>query len=357
MTRDPYIRASRRRRLPSRGRSLLYSALTFALTLLVIEIGSHLFVPPTDVTIKREHDELIRVLGLPDMVGLFERDPDLFWRLRPNLDRMPIEGTVGPYPVSFAVSTNDLGFRSGPIPARKGEFRVLALGNSCTFGVGVDDHETWPARLEEILEARLGGDVLVINGSVPGYSAWQGRRFLEIRGLDLAPDLVIACFGFNDAATWSSRSDPETARLLVAGRVGQALRRSRAYTGLSRVLAPSPENPEPPGGEEGKPRLSTREFYENLADIHELCEEQEIPVLFLLWPFRKQVEERNAEPLAYQSLVHAAAEAERVPVIDLVDPFIRAGGSLYADNIHGNARGCAVAADAIADALERARVR
>lgn len=341
----------------SRRKSLLYAGVAFVGTLLALELGSRLLIPPPNAPVMAEHDDLIRVLGLPDMVGLFESDADLFWRLRPNLDHLPIQGTVGPYPVSFTVSTNALGFRSGPVPERKGEFRVLALGNSCTFGVGVGDEETWPARLETLLERSLGRDVLVINAGVPGYSAWQGRRFLETRGLDLAPDLVIASFGFNDAATWSSRSDPETAQMLVADRVGGALRRSRAYTGLERVLASLPEATGDAPEEGAKPRLSAREFYENLAGIHELCAERKVPVIFLVWPFRKQIEEKNAEPLAYQSLVLAVAQADRVPVIDLVPRFLKIGGRLFVDNIHGSAEGCALAAETIAETLEEARVR
>ena len=38
-----------------------------------------------------------------------------------------------------------------------GAARVLCLGDSYTFGAYVDDTETWPAQLEEILKERSPG--------------------------------------------------------------------------------------------------------------------------------------------------------------------------------------------------------
>ncbi len=83
---------------------------------------------------------------------------------------------------------NSMGFR-GPLPPRakkKGEFRVLCLGDSTTFGTGVSSEATWPRRLESELKTRTGRPTSVINGALEGASlpgllytydhAWKGYR-------------------------------------------------------------------------------------------------------------------------------------------------------------------------------------
>jgi hypothetical protein len=69
---------------------------------------------------------------------------------------------------SFTANTNALGIRDGVIgPRRKAEFRVVALGDSFTYGWGADDDATWP----KVLERRLADskrDVAVLNFGCPG---------------------------------------------------------------------------------------------------------------------------------------------------------------------------------------------
>jgi hypothetical protein len=68
--------------------------------------------------------------------------------------------------VTFSVSTDSHGFRGREIALEKpaGVFRVMAVGECVTLGVGVDDSETWPAQLEALLRERLPGrTVEVVN--------------------------------------------------------------------------------------------------------------------------------------------------------------------------------------------------
>ncbi len=78
------------------------------------------------------------------------------------------------------------------------EFRVLALGDSCTFGKGVDEKDSWPRQLE----ARLGKlmperEVLVGNLGVNGYSSLHYRRILS-KALETRPHLVVLGYNVND---------------------------------------------------------------------------------------------------------------------------------------------------------------
>jgi len=96
---------------------------------------------------------------------------------------------------------NDQGFRGAVVDRKKppGTLRILALGDSQTFGIGVGEGESWPAILGEAL-AR-GGErrrVEVMNCAVAGYDAEQEEASLETRWLDYEPDLVLLGYFVND---------------------------------------------------------------------------------------------------------------------------------------------------------------
>jgi hypothetical protein len=60
------------------------------------------------------------------------------------------EGERSPYLVHPPIAINSLGLRGRDAAAEKppGAFRILCLGDSYVFGWGVDDEESFPARLE-----------------------------------------------------------------------------------------------------------------------------------------------------------------------------------------------------------------
>jgi lysophospholipase L1-like esterase len=138
-------------------------------------------------------------------VTIFEGDPVRFWRVRPNLDHVIWDFTV--------VSTNEQGLRhEGPIgPKRKGSRRIVTLGDSVTFGYRIP--VVFPKRPEsynrkalpyplamerDLRAANPDRDIEIVNLAVPGYTSHQGLAWLRREIGDLEPDLVIACFGWND---------------------------------------------------------------------------------------------------------------------------------------------------------------
>ena len=96
---------------------------------------------------------------------------------------------------------NRLGFRSGEFEQRRdpNELRVLVLGDSFTYGVGIADPRH---RFTEVLAARLNatpamGRVRVFNAGVPDTNSADHLRLLdELLWLD--PDLVLLTYVFND---------------------------------------------------------------------------------------------------------------------------------------------------------------
>jgi len=106
-----------------------------------------------------------------------------------------------PPELAYQVHINALGLR-GPEIARTpppGRTRILALGDSMTFGYYLEEGATWPARLEALLRA-AGRDVEVVNGGVGGWTISSETLFLEERALALAPAQVVVGFCANDIA-------------------------------------------------------------------------------------------------------------------------------------------------------------
>lgn len=92
------------------------------------------------------------------------------------------------------------GFREGgSSPAAPTGPRVLALGDSTTFGWGVAQGCDYPSQLGARIEALGGRPVRMLNGGVPSYSSAQVAITLEELIADgLRPDLVLISIMWND---------------------------------------------------------------------------------------------------------------------------------------------------------------
>ena len=99
---------------------------------------------------------------------------------------------------NYTVTTNAWGFRDHEItPKRKDVYRIITLGDSFTYGWGVDLEHTWPKVLEATLR-EAGRAVEVLNLGAPGASP-RGYAEIATRALSvLEPDLVLVAVLQND---------------------------------------------------------------------------------------------------------------------------------------------------------------
>jgi hypothetical protein len=96
----------------------------------------------------------------------------------------------------FTYRTNEYGFRAAmpAITNRYDKPNVVLLGDSCTFGQGVNDGEEYAMALAR----QLGEDARVVNLGVPGFGlAHEIRVFYEF-GLLYQPAVVVLQFHMND---------------------------------------------------------------------------------------------------------------------------------------------------------------
>ncbi|MBZ0272778.1 hypothetical protein K8I61_12135 [bacterium] len=117
-------------------------------------------------------------------VHVADPDPDLFYRLKPGSAILE---------KSRRVTINRFGARSPEYAAEKpgGVFRIVVVGGSNVYGLGLSNEEAWPARLEQALNEMEPGRYEVWNFGTPGYAPEQmaivGRQALE----KYDPDLVL----------------------------------------------------------------------------------------------------------------------------------------------------------------------
>jgi lysophospholipase L1-like esterase len=109
------------------------------------------------------------------------------------------------------IAVNPEGFRGPSVPKEKpdGEFRVLALGDSVTFGTGVAVDQTWPAALERDLGKKR--PTRVINAAVPATSLRDLEYGFRTEFNAYQPDaVVLALTGNHVALAWIRRdSEPK----------------------------------------------------------------------------------------------------------------------------------------------------
>jgi len=338
-------------RLPQWLKALAAALIMLAVAGVVLELGAKALLrmaPPaaTEAPIKA-HD-------LSQLDLTFRPDPFTWWLLKPDLKNHPIQGRCWGRDVAFSFSTNAQGFRGGSMSAEGEKIRILALGDSLTFVLGVGDAECWPARLEARLNAQAGQDIYeVINAGAPGFSAFQGLRLLDKYGLALKPKLVIACFGQNDFDTWNPQTDLQKARAEAEARAAEEQSPSdlfvlarRALQGAEQVLA-DPNAPK-------QPRLTREEFRDTLEQLRQLCEQNGIAFVLLRWPQEGQVLEKRPAPINYEDVLLDFAQTPGVRLVDLYPAFAAKEEPLYADPVHGNAAGCDAAAEAMAAPVREA---
>ncbi|MBI3724909.1 hypothetical protein HY251_13280, partial [bacterium] len=125
--------------------------------------------------------------------GIYAADPEVGWVLLPSY-----RGVHAEYEFEAPTTTNALGFRGPEWDEERASARerVLVLGDSCAFGRGVADPETFPAQLESRLAERR--PTAVFNAGVPGYDTVQEEALMPRVARIVRPTVVVVVWLPND---------------------------------------------------------------------------------------------------------------------------------------------------------------
>jgi lysophospholipase L1-like esterase len=241
---------------------------------------------------------------------LWACDPILYFKLKPSL-------------VINGKPLNEAGFRTHEFTRKPASvYRILSLGDSCTFGMLVTDFfsylpDPYPQKLEELLTERAGpGKFEVLNAGTPGYNSFQGVMLLRTKLRKLHPNLITVRYGWNDHLMSRSGRDNFRETDSKFGRaVEDVLLRTALYPfvlrlGLEWQSWRSPTNAKPTPADiptEWKPNVPVDEYKENLRRIVMLGRAQGAEVWLLTAPHALVTDENQGRYDAFPNTMAAKA--------------------------------------------------
>ena len=338
----------------SLGRRILFLSIPYlilAVVLVGIEAGVRLFLPHIPFL-----DVLIQPQSLrPDLsregATIFEGDPLLFWRVRPNLKEVAWDFT--------SVSTNAQGLRHEGDIGRKPRrgFRVVCLGDSVTFGYRVPlvfpehpheyarDQLPYPLQLEQQLRAaNPGKQIDAFPLAVPAYTSLQGLNWLK-RDIDwLRPDIVTVCFGWNDVCL---RSVPDRVVMptdWLRVRVRSLMEHSQAlihfaHWGHTQRVKAHPEN-----AAFTIPRVPPDDYVANLLETARITRDHHAQPIIIAPIYRDALANPAEAALIkkYREALRAGATSNGLPYLEvreLTEANYPANIPLFGELIHPNYEG------------------
>lgn len=180
---------------------------------------------------------------------------------------------------------NSQGFRSPEFSLEKNEKkRIVCVGDSLTFGWGATDTETYPYLLGQKLP-----EIEVINGGVIGYNTQNLIRRIEEDILPLKPDLLVCLIGWNNLREYvygNLRPVPKTTHSIsdhfatsfllkeTLQRWDRSLKLSYRQAVKQTLLSKNHQRDWP----------FLREYKRDLQKIKTLCEQHQIPFIFISVP-------------------------------------------------------------------------
>ena len=314
-----------------------------------------------------------RVNGFPRQLYVATDDPTVPYVLRPGLVT-----TVRKVPVRV----NALGLRGREVPLlpEAGVHRVLALGDSATFGEGLAEEDAFPVQLERELNARSSQRWEVLNAGVQGYNTEGELGFLRTRGLAMRPEAVVVGFNLNDfdycpvigplgvltydreqrVSQWSPANLSEFYLVLrwlvitrgrfigpqLGGEAALGVKPGQRFGDFDRAVSTIRKryyaNPT-----DGRWQV----MVDSMHGLGEVARTRGLPLVVAIMPDGDQLETPDPSLLPQQKVLAICAEA-KLDCLDLYPAFVAAGSvDLHLDIMHPNAAGQRVIAHALADRL------
>lgn len=334
----------------SRRRDAIFALVTLALVLglceALLRAADFRFAPVPILVDTTWGHEQVEAMNKNTGGNVFQRDDLLFWSLIPGA-RLDVR------------EVNELGLLNGPVatPKPAGTYRVLCLGDSCTFIGPV----AYPMVLQKRLDAAARRDrrFEVINAGVASYTSLQGLRLFRERLAVVEPDLVTVYYGWNDHYLTAAYPDkvlrnraaraPATVRVLRHLCLYQFVQRIVHTAQMQRIAEMR----------EGRRlvRVAPEDYHDNLCAIVDLVRERgarplllsapsnhklgHVPAFFVKHGLAESEEALIVRHRRYNEMVRKVAEKKNVELLDLEAVFDQRNKDelFHSDGVHPNMRG------------------
>ena len=261
--------------------------------------------------------------------------------------------------------------REFPLAKTPGTFRIACIGDSITYGFGIDrPADTYPKRLETLLNNYCGSSSQrfeVMNFGVPGYNLKEIAENVQVKVLKYRPDLVIYGYCLNDPQEISLEflklladlTDAEKKYGFHSQKEGFWMAHSRICRLAAYLIRQSTAQGRAKGGhvhataDPENLALRTATFAEYFTALHTggagrktledsldalaaACAKERIPVCVLIFPATNHL---DPYPLTeVHRLVSELCEQRSFRVCDLLEPFReyehRENQGVYFDYLH-----------------------
>lgn len=291
--------------------NLLLFTVSVAISVIILEIALRVILPaPILWKYPQEH---------------YIYDSEIGHWLEPNQQAFTHDKTV---------HTNSAGIRDKEYSerAKNGIYRILALGDSQTFGNGLELVDTWPKQLETLLNGNAK-DIRyeVINSGLPGSDTWQHEIILQRMLSQYHPDAIILAFYVNDVVTsFKPKKKNLKSDNTLKTKITYLLKRSALLLTLRTTIQSIQQSLSPSQGYlqeqallngASSPSLDKRwqQVDSSLSRMKYICDQEHIKLMLASLPRRDQVSGQLPWE-GYQKQLQTIASRHHIPLTSMLEP-------------------------------------
>jgi lysophospholipase L1-like esterase len=259
----------------------------------------------------------------------------------------------------FSFRLNIDGYRGADWDLEKDSERILFLGDSFTFGWGVQDQETYPFYFQRELN-QSKKNTYVINAGIPGYGTAQELAVLSQLVGVLKPSVVIVGISANDGQPPADFAvSPQVTYQYATSWVISELREHfyRLFPLGRTFFAPSKFSARQNYHLDFEVGPGARSFRDSLKAMANICQESEASFWVSMIPdYMKHFDESYPYRPVHRKVMGIASELQ-VPAIDLLEHLqgLNTDGLRVPGDGHPNARAHQQIAKILADEFEKRR--
>jgi lysophospholipase L1-like esterase len=308
---------------------------------------------------------LLSFISLVIFISIAELLTRIFWDPRTSEDQPRVDIILDGVDRTFThegitYQTNSFGIRNKEISTHKDSltYRILCLGDSYTWGAGLEEEQLVTLKLESLLNDRGDTDFQVINAGIPGTNTQdQYEQLIKLHPI-YKPNHIIQFFFTNDLIATNDSNQIADWKINTITWLRQ---NSRFYSFVYYLIKSSFNK------EVAVPQFLLPNDYFNLDDskpgwvafknyftkIKLFTEEKKIGYTFVMIPTLTNLDENYP----YQELrtkVYSFAKSQQIPVLDFFDLFANYNPLdlwVSKQNTHWNNFATTIAADTLSKFL------
>jgi len=211
------------------------------------------------------------------------------------------------------------------------EYKIVCLSDSVSVMYG--GHREYPKMLEKLLIKGFPKKTFkVFNAGVPGYSSYQGYRYLKDELMKYKPDFVSINFGPNDHSKALNGLEDKD-QIWRRSYLDKCLGWSNFYQCYSKFLLKVKKRIYGNPKRLRRHRVSKDNFKDNLINIVKICRDNKSKAILLTSPYLNRGQDWVEIHDDYNSIIRTVASECNVILVDLA-PFFSNKEHLFIDPKH-----------------------